>query len=749
MIPKSPVAPDISVIITAHSEGRFTHRSAKSAQRAACYARAAGITVELVAVMDCPSQETLSYFEEGEKIFEKVTTIEVRDFGLARNHGVEITSGKCIAFLNAGDLFSENWLAAAFRLASENQKNPLVLHPELNVFFSGKEVHVDASIDSDNPGYSPLELIQFNPWASSSFVSRAFFLDGNLFAAVRGSGFGRQDWHWNCEVIANGAAHRIVPGTAHFFRGWPDLAKQREQTFRPSKLFNQPLLRNFTSDSPALTLNAEGNQQEVFALNSNALEGRNRNSSKQPSFIRHRVKKSAPGLVRAWPDLLRLGGDIKGALKKFRASVVKSRPLSHLDYDWLLQEWAHIHEIDTELFPTKEILKQLDHHAVPRSAIASYYSQLDELTGNSPTHLFLLPWLIRGGADVVAIEFMTAVVKANNGSRITCILTEDRDSPWITKLPEEVGVVEFGKLLRGFSENDKASLLLRLLIQKRPHVIHNINSRLGYKLFTESGPSLAAESNLFASLFGFEFLPEGELGGYAVWDLPNCIDYLSRVLTDSRWFIDRLCDLYGFQRSKFSVLHVPAPSVLKKQSMYDGKGVINILWASRFWQEKRPDVLLEIVSRLVGLPFHFHVYGADMNDSLMHSIFEKLSRFPNVTTYGYYDGFGSLPAEKFDVFLYTSERDGMPNVLLEATSAGLPVIAPDVGGIKELINDTTGFLVSGPDVVDDYVRYLKNIQNDYQIAAPRIRSAQGLIESRNSWSSFISALEQLPGYLDR
>lgn len=747
MIPKSPIAPDISVVITAQSEGRLTHRSAKSAERAARYARARGIAVELVAVMDWPSQETLTYFEEWEKIFEKVTTIEVRDFGLARNHGVEIASGECIAFLNAGDLFSENWLAAAFRLNSENPKNQLMLHPELNVFFSKKEVHVDASIDSDNSNYSPLELIQFNPWASSSFVSRAFFLDGNLYAPVRDSGFGRQEWHWNCEVIANGGTHRLVPGTAHFIR--LDLAKPREQTFRPSKLFDHSMLRNLMSDSSTLTLNTKGNQLEVFALNSNSLEGRNRNSIKQPSFFMRRVRNGAISLVRPWPKLLRLGVVLNGALRKVRASVVKPRPHPLADCEWLLQEWAQIHEVDTELFPTGEVLEQLDRRAVPRSPIASYYSQLDELIGNSPTHLYLLPWLTRGGADLEAIEFMTAVLKANNGSRITCILTEDCDSPWITKLPTEIRVVEFGKLLRGFSENDKAYLLLRLLIQKRPHVIHNINSRLGYKLFTQSGPSLAAQSSLFASLFGFEFLPEGDLGGYAVWDLPDCIDYASRILTDNRWFADRLCDMYGFQRSKFSVLYVPAPPVLKKQRMYDGKSVLNILWASRFWKEKRPDVLLEIVSRLVGLPFHFHVYGADMNDSLMHDIFEKLSSFPNVTTYGSYDGFGSLPVEEYDVFLYTSERDGMPNVLLEAAAAGLPVIAPDVGGIKELINDTTGFLVSGPDAVGDYVRYLKNIQSDYQIAAPRIRSAQGLIESRHSWSSFISALEQLPRYVDR
>lgn len=48
----------------------------------------------------------------------------------------------------------------------------------------------------------------------------------------------------------------------------------------------------------------------------------------------------------------------------------------------------------------------------------------------------------------------------------------------------------------------------------------------------------------------------------------------------------------------------------------------------------------------------------------------------------------------FDIFVLPSLKEGLPYVLLEAGQAGLPVIATNVGGIQEIIEDEkTGLLV--------------------------------------------------------
>ena len=52
-----------------------------------------------------------------------------------------------------------------------------------------------------------------------------------------------------------------------------------------------------------------------------------------------------------------------------------------------------------------------------------------------------------------------------------------------------------------------------------------------------------------------------------------------------------------------------------------------------------------------------------------------------------------------DVFVSTSSTEGLPNAVMEAMAAGLPVVATDVGGTAEVVKEnTTGFLVPPRDV---------------------------------------------------
>lgn len=735
MVNKSPAAPEVSVILTAHGEGRLAHKSAKSAKRAARLAESDGVGVELIAVLDRPAPETLAYFAEWGAMFGTVLSVEAGDRGLARNRGAEAASGRYLAFLDPGALFSENWLAAAHELARRAGDERLVLHPELNLFYEGEEVCAAESLDSDAPGYTPLELLQFNPWTPLTFVARSFFLGGNLYAPVAGGAFGRQQWHWDCEAAAAGAVHRLVPRTVHFVKR--ARAEEPERPFRPSRLFDSASVKTAAELSPSTAAGAEATAPAAAG----------RTDAGPLTFVKSRAREGALGFLRPRPDLMRVGLEVNRALKEYRARRAPSRGSVLLsEREWLAREWAGVHEVEPELYPARAVLEKLTRRAAPRSTVARRYAELDALLGEAPTHVYLMPWVKGGGVDVEAILFMRAALEREPQANITCVTTEPEDSPWLSKLPAAVKVLEFGREFVSYLEEDRHALLLRLLLQKRPRVIHNLNSPLGYRLFEDAGPALADGSELFISSFGVDFMPEGNVGGLAVRDLPRCFDHLTGVLTDSGYFVRRLCDMHGFDRSKFSVVYVPAPERRDRQREYRGGGDLQILWASRLDTEKRLDVLYSVASELTGLPFHFHVHGGEVLKTANHEAIAALSALPNVTRHGPYDGFASLPVDEYDVFLYTSERDGMPNVLLEAAACGLPVIAPDVGGIGEFINGETGFLVGGPEGVGEYVDYLKKIQGDYRVVFPKTEAARRLIESRHSWGPFVRSLERLPGY---
>jgi rhodanese-related sulfurtransferase len=65
----------------------------------------------------------------------------------------------------------------------------------------------------------------------------------------------------------------------------------------------------------------------------------------------------------------------------------------------------------------------------------------------------------------------------------------------------------------------------------------------------------------------------------------------------------------------------------------------------------------------------------------------------------------------------TGDRDGIPNVVLEAMAAGLPVVATDVSGIPEaVLHGETGLLVK-PDVPNALADALEQIVTNPRLAA--------------------------------
>ncbi len=74
-----------------------------------------------------------------------------------------------------------------------------------------------------------------------------------------------------------------------------------------------------------------------------------------------------------------------------------------------------------------------------------------------------------------------------------------------------------------------------------------------------------------------------------------------------------------------------------------------------------------------------------------------------------------LPA--FDVFLFPSIKEGLPYAVLEAGSAGLPIIASAVGGIPEIITDMESGILVRPKSADEIVKALEYILSHPKEAA--------------------------------
>jgi glycosyltransferase involved in cell wall biosynthesis len=455
------------------------------------------------------------------------------------------------------------------------------------------------------------------------------------------------------------------------------------------------------------------------------------------------------------PRLHRFAVAIKEPLKElFRAPDVVSQDLLRTGSvlpGWLIEEWAGIHEIEPQLYPEKKLLETIPLYLydMPDSLIGEHYPELCTLYGEAVSHVFLVPWLLTGGADLVTLNYVHALARENPPDTIAVITTLDAGSPWVRRLPHGTRFIEFGRTYSHLSGEEQEQLLARLFLQTAPRVIHNINSDLGYRIFVKYGKALSSVSDLYVSSFCIDVGPQGNSTGYPIWYLPKCFDYLKGLFSDNQAHLTRLREIFGFGAEIMRVHYQP---IRLEQERTAGrrkdKGHLDILWAGRLDRQKRPDILISIAERCLGLPFRFHVYGSRVIDADDYiGAFRKLD---NLTYHGAFDGLSSLSASEFDVFLYTSQWDGLPNILLEAISLDLPVIASNVGGVAELIADgKTGFLMDPYDDVDKYADCLRRISADRTLIGDVVANARAVVRERHSRERFIENVKGVSGYTCR
>jgi len=119
----------------------------------------------------------------------------------------------------------------------------------------------------------------------------------------------------------------------------------------------------------------------------------------------------------------------------------------------------------------------------------------------------------------------------------------------------------------------------------------------------------------------------------------------------------------------------------------------------RMSEEKRPLFWVETAAQIAQQErrAHFVVYGEGPMRSDMLQLADELGIAHRFHLPGPEKDIASC-YKAMDVVLLASRHEGLPNVLLEAQSLGIPVVAPDVGGIGEAVwSGVTGWVVPNAD----------------------------------------------------
>ena len=169
-------------------------------------------------------------------------------------------------------------------------------------------------------------------------------------------------------------------------------------------------------------------------------------------------------------------------------------------------------------------------------------------------------------------------------------------------------------------------------------------------------------------------------------------------------------------------------NILNKPSQ-DGK--FRIVSCSYIVPVKRVEMIAKTIYELSKLTSKeiewYHIGSGPLYDQVKKLSEKLLNGRVHFNLMGYVENekiFEFYRNQPLDLFITLSESEGKPVALMEATSVGLPILAPDVGGIPEIVkNGVNGILVPencSPKLVAKRIKWL--IDNEEELQKMRVES---------------------------
>lgn len=412
-----------------------------------------------------------------------------------------------------------------------------------------------------------------------------------------------------------------------------------------------------------------------------------------------------------------------------------------------IRTWGMLNEIEPMVRASSDML-----HLIPYEEsytnlhlIHAYAKFCEKFKDRKIDCVVLVPHLVRGGADLTAINLAKSLSK--QGKNILVVTTIQVDSPWrsiIEKIPN-VYAIEYNNELKYLSREQLTKFILSIVKGWGVNNLSIINSEIGYRLATDYRNILTKNNcKVHLHTYAYDMTDDGYLYNVIPDGLVDAYNGIDEYITDSRYYADQLITINGFESDKVSTLYQPIDTFISPKKNY--RRTNKILWASRVCDAKLVTVMVDIGTQLAEHNIELHVFGAmDDNykqDGRFHTM---IGEHHTIIYHGKYDGFGSIDVTEYDMFLMTTKNEGMPNVILEACSADIFIVAPNVGGISEcILNRKNGRIVEDKFSADDYVKNILSAYDDEEfndLAA--IQSANAKIIDRHSWATYDSSVKDL------
>jgi len=194
------------------------------------------------------------------------------------------------------------------------------------------------------------------------------------------------------------------------------------------------------------------------------------------------------------------------------------------------------------------------------------------------------------------------------------------------------------------------------------------------------------------------------------------------IMTDTNYVFNQIVNAYVEYKNKISVIHLGVEDVFKKYEDDDLKEIKEklglpekfILFTGKFDPRKNITVVLKVVNELKKRGWNISLVATGEKEAFEASkVYYDLNKLIGDLSIGDLVHFTGYLADKelaylynlAEVVLYPSKEEGFGFPVLEAMACETPIIASDIGSIRELAGDAIAYV--NPENADEIVKKME------------------------------------------
>ncbi len=213
-------------------------------------------------------------------------------------------------------------------------------------------------------------------------------------------------------------------------------------------------------------------------------------------------------------------------------------------------------------------------------------------------------------------------------------------------------------------------------------------------------------------------------------------------LVGKKEFEEKIFPFCSTRNLNVKVFHLGVDTSYKKDCQTSCESsVFNVTSCSFIHKIKRLDIIIDALSLINDFPIHWVHLGGGVDEKAIRLLAQKkLGSKKNITfTFvgqtDHKDVLRYYEENHIDLFVNSSDLEGIPVSMMEAMARSIPCVARNVGGIAELLEDGSGFLLKANAEGSDFAQIIRYVHECSEEEKKTLRSkARKKIESQFSSS---------------